>query len=246
MKPISIDEVRRFVSAHIGDYHETRIEKVKRIKLAQVLQKKNPYLFKAKNILTAEALVRSLLQAFLSSSEEALFGDFLEELAIFVAAKTYGGRKSSGTGLDMEFERDGVVYLFSIKSGVNWGNSSQYSALKTRFKNAVKVLRQSKSVKAVQPVLASCYGKRKTVDNGEYLRICGQEFWYFISGSRCLYTDIIEPLGHQAKHHNLRYEEELAAMINKLTEAFSRDFCDDGKINWKKLVEFNSGNLMKA
>ena len=40
-------------------------------------------------------------------------------------------------------------------------------------------------------MLASCYGKRKTVNNGEYLRICGQEFWHFISGNKNLYTDII-------------------------------------------------------
>ena len=70
---------------------------------------------------------------------------------------------------------------------------------------------------ADQPVLASCYGKRKTVNNGEYLRICGQEFWYFISGNQDLYTDIIEPLGHQAKQSNQRYEEELAAVMGEST-----------------------------
>lgn len=134
------------------------------------------------------------------------------------------------------------MHLVSIRSGVNWGNSSQYAALRDRFKKAVQVLKQSKSVKAVQPVLASCYGKRRTVNNGEYLRICGQEFWYFISGNEDLYTDIIEPLGHQAKQRNQRYEEELAAVINKFTAEFSNDFCRDGRIDWNELVQFNSGN----
>jgi hypothetical protein len=77
---------------------------------------------------------------------------------------------------------------------------------------------------AVPPVLASCYGKRKTINNGEYLRICGQEFWYFISG-------------------NQHYEEELAVVINKFTAELSSDFCRDGKIEWNELVRFNSGNL---
>jgi len=243
MKDISLEEVREFVNQHIGEFHESRINRVKRIKLKEVLQKKNPYLFKAKNILTAQRLIESLLQAYLSSSEEELFGEFLEELAILIAGKTLNGRKSPGTGIDLDFTKDGVVYLVSIKSGVNWGNSSQYAALRDRFKKAVQVLKQSKSVKSVQPVLASCYGKRKTVNNGEYLRICGQEFWHFISGNKNLYTDIIEPLGHQAKQRNQHYEEELAAVINKFTAEFSNDFCRDGKIDWNELVRFNSGNL---
>lgn len=243
MKSISLEEVTEFVNQHIGEFHESRISRVKRIKLREVLQKKNPYLFKAKNILTSQRLIESLLQAYLSSSEEELFGDFLEELAIFIASKTLNGRKSPGTGIDLEFTKAGVVYLVSIKSGVNWGNSSQYAALRDRFKKAVQVLKQSKSVKAVQPVLASCYGKRKTVNNGEYLRICGQEFWYFISGNQNLYTDIIDPLGHQAKQRNQRYEEELAVLINKFTAEFSNDFCRDGRIDWIELVRFNSGNM---
>ena len=243
MKSISVEEVREFVNQHIDEFHESRINRVKKIKLKEVLQKKNPYLFKAKNILTAQRLIESLLQAYLSSSEEELFGGFLEELAIFIAGKTLDGRKSPGTGIDLEFTKDGVVYLVSIKSGVNWGNSSQYAALRDRFKKAVQVLKQSKSVKSVQPVLACCYGKRKTANNGEYLRICGQEFWYFISGNKNLYTDIIEPLGHQAKQRNQHYEEELATMINKFTVEFSNDFCCDGKIDWNELVRFNSGNL---
>jgi hypothetical protein len=246
MKSISLDEVRDFVSQHIGEFHQSRVSRVRDIRLKQVLQKKNPYLFRAKNILTAERLVESLLQAYLSSSEEELFGGFLENLAIFIAGRTLGGRKSHGLGIDLDFERDGTVYLVSIKSGINWGNSSQYAALRDRFKKAVQILKQSKSVKAVQPVLASCYGKRKTVNTGEYLRICGQEFWYFISGNKDLYTDIIEPLGHQAKQHNQHYEEELAALINKFTAEFSAEFCLDGRIDWKKLVQFNSGNLKQT
>ncbi|RPI07045.1 MAG: cytosolic protein [Ignavibacteriae bacterium] len=242
MKKISLTDVENYVNENIGAFHENRVNILKKIKLNQVLQKKNPYLFKAKNLLTAERLVESVLQAYLSSSEEELFGEFLEELAIFIASKTLGGRKAHGSGIDLEFKRSKVIYLVSIKSGVNWGNSSQYKALRDNFKKAVQILKQSKSIKTVQPVLASCYGKRKTIDNGEYLKICGQEFWYFISGNRELYTDIIEPIGHHAKEHNQHYEEERAVLINKFTAEFSSEFCVDGRIDWKKLVQFNSGN----
>jgi hypothetical protein len=243
MKQVSLDDVKKFVSENIGEFHKNRVSRIQSIKLKEVLQKKNPYLFKAKNLLTAEKLVESILQAYLSSSEEELFGEFLESLAIFIASKTLRGKKAYGSGIDLEFERDKVIYLVSIKSGLNWGNSSQYKALRDHFKKAVQILKQSKSVKAVQPVLASCYGKRKTSDNGEYLKICGQAFWFFISGNKNLYTDIIEPIGHQAKEHNQHYEEERAVLINKFTSEFSQIFCIDGRIDWKRLVQFNSGNL---
>jgi hypothetical protein len=243
MKSISLKEVTKFVSENIGEFHESRVNRIKKIKLKQVLQKKNPYLFKAKNLLTAERLVESILQAYLSSSEEELFGEFLENLAIFIASKTLGGRKAHGSGIDLEFKRSNIVYLVSIKSGVNWGNSSQYKALRDNFKKAVQILKQSRSIKAVQPVLASCYGKKKSKDNGEYLSICGQEFWHFISGNKNLFIDIIEPLGHEAKQHNQHYEEERAILINNFTSEFSKEFCVDGRIDWKKLVQFNSGNL---
>ena len=60
------------------------------------------------NILTAENLVRTLLDAHLSSQEETIFGDFLEGLAIFINAIVYGGRKSAAEGIDLEFDKEGI------------------------------------------------------------------------------------------------------------------------------------------
>ena len=65
------------------------------------------------------------MDAFLSASEEKSFGDFLEELAIFISTLSYNGRKSSATGIDLEFNKKDVHYIISVKSGPNWGNSSQ-------------------------------------------------------------------------------------------------------------------------
>ncbi|KAA6306419.1 hypothetical protein EZS27_041925, partial [termite gut metagenome] len=64
----------------------------------------------------------------------------------------------------------------------------------------------------------------------------------FISGEDTLFTDIIEPLGHKAKEKNDVFMESYAQMINKFTKEFTNEFCtDSGQIDWKKLVEFNSG-----
>ncbi|GAB4487731.1 MAG: hypothetical protein Fur0016_01200 [Anaerolineales bacterium] len=84
-----------YVSQHIGEFHVRRLENLQSLKLEAILRRKNPYLFKAKNILTGAELVKTLLDAHLSSQEDAIFGEFLEGLAIFVSEQTCGGRKSA-------------------------------------------------------------------------------------------------------------------------------------------------------
>jgi hypothetical protein len=72
-----------------------------------------------------------------------------------------------------------------------------------------------------------------------------KEFWQLISDSDTLYTDIIEPLGHQAKEKNEEFLKAYAKVVNQFTLKFVQDFCDDGVINWQKIVEFNSKKKLK-
>jgi Type II restriction endonuclease EcoO109I len=199
---LDLDRVTVYVNQNIGSFHESRINALHNLKLKALLKRKNPYLFRAKNINSAVELVASLLEASLSSSEEGMFGGFLEGLAIFINSLAYGGQKSSTTGVDFEFNRDNIRYLVAVKSGPNWGNSSQYEALKSNFRLAIKVLKQSRHVPHVQADLGMCYGNKADVDTGDYKRLYGQSFWEFISGSEDLYIEIIEPLGYEAKKHN--------------------------------------------
>jgi hypothetical protein len=67
-----------------------------------------------------------------------MFGDFLEQLAIFVNKKVYGGVKSSAEGIDLEFEKDNIKYIVTIKSGPNWGNSGQISKMKQKLQTSKK------------------------------------------------------------------------------------------------------------
>lgn len=103
MNPIEIEEVGQYVEQNIGTFHKSRLDSIKKLKLSNILQRKNPYLFKARNVLLAQDLIRILLDAHLSSQEEAIFGNFLEGLAIFVNQKVYNGWKSSTQGVDLEF-----------------------------------------------------------------------------------------------------------------------------------------------
>jgi len=243
MEKLNLDEVAEFVNRNISLFHQSKLNTLRTINLKGLLKKKNPYLFKAKNITVAGDLVKSILDAFLSSSEEKLFGDFLEELAVFISSKTCNGRKSAATGIDFEFVNKSIHYLVSAKSGPNWGNSSQQAKQERDFQNAVKVLKQSRRTLNVQPVLGICYGKVKTSYVRGYLKVVGQNFRYLINEDENLYTDIIEPLGYRAKQHNAKFMKQKSKIINLFTQQFLADFCDEGVINWKKLVEFNSGNL---
>ncbi len=240
MGQLDLGEITRFVEANIRLFHERRLQSLSRLELKKILARKKPYLFRAKNILTAEELIRSILDAHLSSQEETLFGAFLEELAIFVCAQVYGGRKSSAEGIDLEFEKDSTVYLVSIKSGPNWGNSSQIARMRNNFKQAIRRLRQSAGTVRVVAVNGCCYGQDNRPDKGDYLKLCGQRFWEFISGDEHLYIDLIKPLGHRAKEKNEAFQMAYAQLVNRFSLEFMTEFCPDGLIDWEKLVRFNS------
>ncbi len=242
---MDLEIVKSYVENNIGDFHNKRLEKLDQLKLKTVLQRKNPYLFKAKNITTAQELVEALVSAYISSSEEGIFGNWLEGLAIFINSEVYGGRKSSTPGVDLEFEKDNVRYLVSIKSGPDWGNDSQIKKMIDHFDTARKILKTSGAKVNVQAINGCCYG-RTTKQNsykqkGDYYKYCGQAFWEFISGDENLYKEIVSPLGYLAKENNEQYLESYARKINLFTRELANDFFKpNGDIDWNKLLEFNS------
>ncbi len=241
MKQINLDDVKKFVEDNIQEFHKGRLASLEKTNLKDLIKRKNPYLFKAKNIETAQDLIESLLDAKLSSSEEEIMGAFLEDLAIFVASKTLNGHKSALPGVDLEFTGGGVHYLVGIKSGENWGNSSQWKALESDFR------RHSKRFRNAKCYLGISYGKTKpTLKRGIIHQISGQTFWHFVSGKKNFYKEIIEPIGYKAKELNHEFNHNKARLINRLTREFSNDFCDkDGRILWDNIVEFNSGNMTR-
>lgn len=241
MPQLNLGDVSNYVEQNIGVFHQKRIASLDSLRLSTVLKRKNPYLFKAKYMLTAEQIVRGLVDAHISSNEETVFGDWLEGFAIFINTRVYGGWKSGIPGIDLEFDRDDCRYIVSIKSGPNWGNSGQIRKMTDNFRSAKKTLRTSNSGIQVVAVNGCCYGRDKNPDKGDYFKFCGQDFWAFISGESELYTSIIEPLGHKAQEKNEEFQQSYAQMLNRFTLEFGREYCEaSGAIDWPKLVRFNS------
>ena len=242
MNAITDTQITAYVEAHIGTFHDKRLEALEKLQLSDLLLK-NPYLFRSKNLVCAGDLVKSLLDAYLSSQEETLFGDFLEGLAIYVAENALGGMKSGATGIDLEFVKDGARYIVSIKSGPNWGNSSQVAKMQSDFTTATRVIRQGNAATNVIAVNGCCYGRDTNPDKGSYFKYCGQDFWELISGDREFYTRIVEPLGHDAKRRNKDFAGQYGAVANRFTQQFIALFCGDtGAIDWDKLVQYSSAS----
>lgn len=240
-------EVYNYVEANIFTFHQKRLNFIKNnLDLNKILSHKNPYLFKAKNLSTAQDIVKGFLDAYLLSQEETFFGEFLEGLAIFVCNKVYGAKKSNLTGIDLEFEKEGSIYIVEIKAGWNWGNSSQIKQLKINFQNAKKILRTNTD-KDIIAINGCCFGNKKTKNPQKtgYYKICGQDFWSLISGQEDFYLQIIEPIGHKAKKRNDDFMDAYSVLINKFTFDFAKRFCNNGKIMWNELLKFNSGNRLK-
>ena len=64
----------------ITPFYNSRLNNLTSLHLTSVIKRKNPYLFKAKNIELAGDLVKSLVDAFLSSQEETVFGNLPKAL----------------------------------------------------------------------------------------------------------------------------------------------------------------------
>jgi len=115
---IDENDLNEYVENHIEIFHNNKIMNISNLKLTNIFKHKNPYLFRAKNILNAGELIKTILDAHLSSAEETMFGEFLESLAIYICGMIYGGVKSSSPGIDLEFnkKKQAVYCLYKVRS----------------------------------------------------------------------------------------------------------------------------------
>ena len=121
---LTTEQLNKYAEYHLDVFHKKCLDELTKYTLNEILNVKNPYrIFPSQHILTASDLIKSLLDAFLQSQEETLFGNFLEELAIFVCGNIFGGIKTQDLeGIDLLFFKNKILYIVEIKSGPNWGN----------------------------------------------------------------------------------------------------------------------------
>ena len=229
-------DLHEIVDRHIGRFNSRRLEKIRNIKLTNLVKRKNPYLFIAQQVATPEVLAEALVRATLSSSEETLFGGVLEEIAIDICEAVFGGQKSTTTGIDLDFMRDGIRYLVAIKSGPNWGNSSQKKRLQQDFRNAIIVVKQSSRNLNIQAVNGCCYGTDNR-EYGDYRKVCGKAFWELISGDDFLFQRLMFEIDKVSANG---YQQDIARAVDTITDELKDRWSVNGSLDWKSIIQMNS------
>ncbi|OGY93069.1 MAG: hypothetical protein A3H70_05525 [Candidatus Komeilibacteria bacterium RIFCSPLOWO2_02_FULL_48_11] len=251
MKKINYSKLNKFITSDVvKPFYDKRIEKLTKTKLGAIVNRKNPYLFKAKNIQTAGDFAKDILDAFLSSQEETIFGDLLENLAIYVNKNIFNGHKAEEgkfKSVDLIFKRDNKLYIVGIKSGPNWGNSDQVSTMRKNFKKAREILKNESERREIIAVNGCMYGrdnaplkKHKKDSELNYLKLCGQKFWEFVSGDKELYKKLIKPLDKEVKKRDDTFKELYAKKINEMTKDIIDLFHTKNSLDWNKIIEYVS------
>ena len=249
MKKLNYEKLNAFIASDvIKPFYEIRLSRLESAKLSEISKRKNPYLFKAKNIETAGDLAKSILDAFLSSQEETIFGDLMENLAIHVCHEVFDGKKAEEgiyRSVDLIFERDKKAYVVGIKSGPNWGNSDQVNTMRKNLRNAKKLLRAA-GKKDIVSVNGCMYGRdnvpHKVNKNPDlsYYKICGQVFWELVSGDDQLYKKIIQPLDKEAKKRDEVFKTLYVKKINEMTKDVVDRFYTKDNLDWDKIIDYVS------
>ncbi|MDD4989952.1 MAG: PmeII family type II restriction endonuclease [Candidatus Pacebacteria bacterium] len=252
MKKLDYKNLCSFIAPDvISPFYQIRIIRLTKIKLKDIIKRKNPYLYKAKNIETAGDLAKNILDAFLSSQEETIFGDLMENLAIHICGQVFQGKKAKEgeyKSVDLIFKRQNKLYIVGIKSGPNWGNSDQVDIMKKNFKQAKQLIQKKFNHKDIVAVNGCMYGRDnqpcKKDKNSEavYYKICGQAFWELISGDKELYKKIIQPLDKEAKKRDENFKKLYSQKINEMTKDIINTFCQKNNLDWDKIVDYISKN----
>ncbi len=201
----------------------------------KIIATKNPFLFRARVTTDGQLLARMIVDAFLSSSEETMFGNRLEEIAIEICSHAKGGRKSSTEGIDLEYDEGQKRTIIQIKSGPKWGNSRSRPALVSSFNKARQVIRQGRNVE-IRCVEGICYGPSETKDLGTHWRLIGNDFWYDISGWHGAARGVLSIIG---QHAGNGLEEAREGAYNDMV-SFLRSkgaVTQMGHMSWNKLLD---------
>ncbi len=251
MKKINYEKLNKFIATDIvKPFYDKRIEKLTKSRIKNIVNRKNPYLFKAKNIQTAGDFAKDILDAFLSSQEETIFGDLLENLAIYINKDIFGGYKAEEgkfRSVDLIFRQEKKLYIVGIKSGPNWGNSDQVNVMRKNFREAKRILKKEGEKSRIIAVNGCMYGrdnvsfKKHKKDNGlNYYKLCGQKFWKLISGDNQLYKELIKPLDKEVKKRDDAFKELYAKKVNEMTKDIIELFHTKNMLDWNKIIDYVS------
>ncbi len=88
--------VTEAIATALETFYNNLIAKIDELNIQKIMKRKNPYLYRAKAMQNAAEIVESVLTAFVSSSEETIFGNcFLNQLRLLQVMGTRRLQKES-------------------------------------------------------------------------------------------------------------------------------------------------------
>lgn len=229
------------IATALDAFYSSLIAKVNSLNIKSIMKRKNPYLFRAKAMNGAAQIVDAILAAFISSSEETIFGNVFFEPIACAAAQ---GQKALAEGVDIMVERDNTIYAIAVKSGTSVFNADSRKKQEQNFMAASKLAQQAK--KRFVALIGYSYGKKKASSRGLpkfYSELAGKEFWTELTGDEEFYIKLIRLMDRLPEKYVEDFDEAYQKAANRLVKEFTIEFCnDDGGIDWEKLVRFNSGD----
>ena len=236
-------EVIAAIANGLDNFYKSLIDKTNKLDIKKIMKRKNPYLYRAKALQNANDIVSSVLDAFVTSSEETIFGNcFFEPLAIAAS----GGSKALAEGVDIMIEKkeENTIYAVAVKSGTSVFNADSKKRQEQNFAAAAKLAKQAKA--RYEAIIGYGYGKKRMSGKGVpkmYQELAGQDFWAELTGEEDFYLKIIQFMGELPEQYLEDYQKSYNNAMNRLLKQFTTEFCKDtGEIDWDKLVKFNSGN----
>jgi len=227
------------IEACLQKFYANRLTGLQKLSLKKVLQKKNPYLYRALGIEKASEIVEQIMSAYVTSSDETIFGNvFFEPIAKLAAT----GHVAPSEGVDFALEKPDRYLAVAVKSGPNWGNADQHKRQSTNFDALRK--RLYKLNKQFDPLVGQAYGQQgsEPTDNSRFRRRSGQAFWQEITGDSDFHLKLIRLMRDVPERNRPKFRAEWDQAVNRFTRDFMADFCQaNGAIDWEKLVAFNSG-----
>lgn len=229
----------------LENFYRKRIESLTGVKLLEAVSKKNIYLYQAVGTPDGSRIVEDILRAFVSSSDETLFGqEFFEPLAKWIAEHVSKGEVvtvGGSPGVDIQREYPDRIEAIAVKSGPKIFNSQSRKKQIDEF-NALR-LRLMKIRKQYDPIVLYCYGRKKSgsARGKDFAQYAGQACWEFISGDVEMFVRISEAMGKKPDPHWVEFQQKFNEAKNRCTLQFLSEYCPNGQIDWVKLVRENSG-----
>jgi hypothetical protein len=238
----------------VEPFYRSLTESIASTSATSLLMRKNPYLISLREDLSCKNISKLLLDAHISSSEETILGNLIEQLAISINKDKFNGYKAEEgiyVGIDLIFGKDKTKYLVSIKSGTNWGNADQKKAMKRNFEAAKELLIGDGWIGEIVLINGCIYGKStKSIKqdanfpNSDYWVKAGKDFWNLISGEEDMNLQVLDAIDESTKiyfennggKYQKIYDDKLAEVAAYLADNYSNGSSSEAILDVKKYL----------